>query len=152
MAAALAKRERGERVLKILTLPVQALEEQVRALEAAALEQGRVLEASEARLVELVAKYAHERSAQAESTAPGEPALVELNTFERDHGDRTRVTVSTTGTVHGCDAATAAPVEVGAGFAVVHGSTVPSLVPTSMDGIGVGSGTLGTMTMLGGVI
>ena len=35
---------------------------------------------------------------------------------------------------------------------LVSPSTVPSVVPPSMAGIGVGSGTLGTMTMLGGVI
>ena len=36
--------------------------------------------------------------------------------------------------------------------ALVSSSTVPSVVPPSMVGIGVGSGALGTMTMLGGVI
>ena len=36
--------------------------------------------------------------------------------------------------------------------ALVSPPTVPSVVPPSMTGIGVGSGTLGTMTTLDGVI
>ncbi len=36
--------------------------------------------------------------------------------------------------------------------ALLSPPTVPSVVPPSMTGIGVGSGTLGTMTTLGGVI
>ena len=36
--------------------------------------------------------------------------------------------------------------------ALVSPSTVPSVVPPSMTGIGVGSGALGTMTTLDGVV
>ena len=58
---------------------------------------------------------------------------------------------------HGCDAATVAPVEVSAGSADIQCPTVPSMVSGLMGSAGgtangVGSGTLGTMTMLGGVI
>ena len=52
----------------------------------------------------------------------------------------------------GSDAAMVAPVEVSAVSADIQCSIVPSVVPPSMVGIGVGSGTLGTMTMLGGAI
>mmetsp|Transcript_34137 Transcript_34137/g.46161 ORF Transcript_34137/g.46161 Transcript_34137/m.46161 type:complete len:98 (+) Transcript_34137:636-929(+) len=76
-------------------------EARVRALEE------RVLKTSKARMVELVAKSAHERSGQMVAT----------------------------------DSAV-----------LVSPPIIPSVVPPSMAGIGVGSGTLGTMIVLDGAI
>ena len=116
------------------------------------------LEALEARMMELVAKCTgHERSALAESTIPGEPALAELNTLERGHrgppAEEPTVRARPGPMVELAELERLRRAQqVTGSTALVSPSTVPSVVPPSAAGIGVGSRTLGAMTMLDGVI